>query len=80
MRYLKKASRSAGAEDAEITAAVAKVLRDVENGGEKAARDYAVRFDHWEGDIVVAAVDRERAAASLAQNLKDDIAFAHDNS
>jgi hypothetical protein len=38
MRYLKKASRSAGAEDAEITAAVAKILRDVENGGEKAAR------------------------------------------
>ncbi len=80
MRYLKKASRSAEGEEAEITAAVSKILQDVESGGEQAARDYAARFDHWEGDIVVAAVDRERAAASLAQNLKDDIAFAHDNS
>ena len=77
MRYLKKASRSAGGEDAEVTAAVAKILRDVESGGEDAARDYAVRFDHWEGDIVVAAADRERAASSLPQYLKDDIAFAH---
>ena len=78
MKYLKKASRSAAGEDTEITAAVAKILRDVESGGEKAARDYTVRFDHWEGDIIVAAADRERAAASLPQNLKDDIAFAHD--
>jgi sulfopropanediol 3-dehydrogenase len=79
MRYLKKASRSAGGEDAEITAAVAKILQDVESGGEQAARDYALRLDDWEGDIVVAAAERERVAASLPQNLKDDIAFAHDN-
>ena len=78
MRYLKKAPRTAGGEDAEVTAAVAKILRDVESGGEQAARDYAVRLDHWEGDIVVAAADCERAAAGLPQNLKDDIAFAHD--
>jgi sulfopropanediol 3-dehydrogenase len=67
MRHLKKAPRSAGGEDAEITAAVAMILQDVESGGERAARDYAVRFDHWEGDIVVAAADRERAATALAK-------------
>jgi sulfopropanediol 3-dehydrogenase len=78
MRYLKKASRSAGGEDAEVAAAVAKILQDVESGGEQAARDYAVRFDHWEGDIVVAPADRERAVTGLPQKLKDDIAFAHD--
>src|SRR5262249_57070148 len=78
MRYLKKASRSAAGEDADITAAVIKILREVESGGEQAARDYAARFDHWEGDIVVAAADRDRAAAGLPQNVKDDIAFAHD--
>jgi hypothetical protein len=38
MRYLKKASRSAEGEDAEITAAVSKILQDVESGGEQAAR------------------------------------------
>ena len=54
-------------------------MQDVESGGEQAARDYAVRFDHWKGDIVVAAADRERAVAGLPQKLKDDIAFAHDN-
>jgi histidinol dehydrogenase len=71
MRYLKKAPRSAGSEDPEITAAVAKILQDVESGGEQAARDYAVRFDHWNGDIVVAAADCERAAADLPQQLKE---------
>jgi len=55
MRYLKKASRTVGGEDNEVTAAVAKILRDVESGGEQAARDYAVRLDHWEGNIVVDA-------------------------
>jgi sulfopropanediol 3-dehydrogenase len=78
MRYLKKASQSAEGEDAEITAAVAKILHDVESGGEQAARDYAVRFDHWEGDIVVDAAKRERSVGDLPQKLKDDIAFAHD--
>jgi sulfopropanediol 3-dehydrogenase len=79
MRYLKKASRSAGSDDTEVTAAVVKILHDVESGGEEAACDYAARFDHWQGDIVVAAADCERAAAGLPQNLKDDIAFAHDH-
>jgi sulfopropanediol 3-dehydrogenase len=78
MRYLKKASRNAGSEDTEITATVAKILQDIESGGEETARDYAVRFDHWQGGIVVAAADRERASGSLPQKLKDDIAFAHD--
>ncbi len=78
MRYLKKASQITGAEDAEISAAVATILRGVESGGEQAARDYAIRFDHWDGDIVVAAADLDGAAAGLPQKLKDDIAFAHD--
>jgi sulfopropanediol 3-dehydrogenase len=78
MRYLKKASRSVEGEDAEIAAAVANILQDVESGGEQAARDYAARLDHWKGDIVVAAADRERAVGGLPQRLKDDIAFAHD--
>jgi sulfopropanediol 3-dehydrogenase len=78
MRYLKKATQTAGGEDTEITAAVAKILQDVENGGEQAARDFALRLDRWDGDIVVTAADRERATARLPQKLKDDIAFAHD--
>jgi sulfopropanediol 3-dehydrogenase len=78
MRYLKKAPRTARGEDTEITAAVAQILQDVESGGERAARDFALRLDHWDGDIVVAAADRERATAGLPQKLKDDIAFAHD--
>ncbi len=78
MRYLKKATRTGGGEDTEITAAVAKILQDVENGSEQAARDYGIRLDHWDGDIVVAPADCERAAANMPQKLKDDIAFAHD--
>lgn len=78
MRYLKKATRTGGGEDTEITAAVAKILQDVENGSEQAARDYGICLDHWDGDIVVAPADCERAAANMPQKLKDDIAFAHD--
>lgn len=78
MDYLKKAERTAASGEADVRAGVQKILDEIEAGGEQAARDYASRFDHWQGDIVVGPEERRQAASKVPQKLKDDIAFAHD--
>ena len=45
---------------------------------EASVREYALTLDGWQGDFVVTAEAISRAAASLSPQVKDDIAFAHD--
>ena len=79
VRYLKRAEKTAATGEQDVRASVQAILDEIEAGGDEAARDYARRFDKWEGDIVV--TDEERAAAADAVNvqLRDDIRFARDN-
>lgn len=77
--YLKKAaltSRSDAGETAEI---VAKILADIETGGEAKAQEYAAQFDKYEGNVQLSQQDIEAAMSKVPQKLKDDILFAHDN-
>ena len=55
--------------------------RDVraEQGGEAVARQYASRFDQYDGALLLGEEDIAAASAQVSQKLKDDIAFAHDN-
>ena len=79
MEYLKKASKTAATGEQNVRQTVQAILDDIEAGGDAAARDYAKKFDKWEGDIVVSDADRAAAAGKVSQKLKDDIRFAHDN-
>ncbi|MGI9408295.1 MAG: histidinol dehydrogenase [Hyphomicrobiaceae bacterium] len=78
-QYLKKAQKTSdtGAEDVRET--VQKILDDIEHGGEKAAKDYAARFDKYDGNIVLTRDEIDAASATVPEKLKDDIRFAHDN-
>ena len=79
VRYLKRAEKTAATGEQDVRASVQAILDEIETGGDEAARDYARRFDKWDGEIVV--TDEERAAArdALSETLRDDIRFAHDN-
>ncbi|MCG8445150.1 MAG: histidinol dehydrogenase, partial [Hyphomicrobiales bacterium] len=79
MEYLKKASKTAATGEQNVRQTVQAILDDIEAGGDAAARDYAKKFDKWEGDIVVSDADRAAAAGKVSRKLKDDIRFAHDN-
>ena len=57
---------------------VEQLLADIEQGGEERARHYAQKFDQWAGDIVVSEEQIDAASTSLSQQVKDDIAFAHE--
>jgi sulfopropanediol 3-dehydrogenase len=78
IEYLKRASKTAATGEADVRATVQAMLDEIETGGEAKAADYARRLDQWEGEIVVSAAERARAAENVSAKLKDDIRFAHD--
>ncbi|PLS21954.1 histidinol dehydrogenase [Neptunicoccus cionae] len=77
--YLKKAEKTAKTDSASVQDTVQKILDDIEQGGEAAARSYAEKFDRYTGPLLLDAEAIEQAAAKVPQKLKDDIAFAHEN-
>ncbi len=79
VEYLKKADKTAATGEQDVRATVQAILDDIEAGGEAKAREYAAKFDKWDGEIVVSPETREAAAAKVPQRLKDDIQFAHDH-
>jgi sulfopropanediol 3-dehydrogenase len=78
IEYLKKAPKTAASDDVETRKRVADLLAELEAGGEDATRALAERFDKWTGDIVVSRAAIDAAAASVSDQLKRDVAFAHD--
>ncbi len=77
--YRKQADHPATGERDDVRSIVEPMLRDLEAGGEAAARRLARELDQWDGEILVSADALARAAAALPERLKDDIRFAHDN-
>ena len=79
VEYLKKASRRSTDDASDIRAAVQDILNRIEAGGDEAAKQYAARFDRYDGNIVLARDEIEAAAEQVPRKLKDDIRFAWDN-
>lgn len=77
--YLKKAAKTAQTDAADVRGTVQAILDDIERGGDAAAREYAAKFDRYDGNVVLTRDEIAAAAAKVPQRLKDDIAFAHDN-
>ena len=78
VRYLKKAEKTAATGEQDVRATVQAILEEIEAGGEAKARDYAAKFDKWEGEIVVSRRGSPGGGAKVPERLKDDIRFAHD--
>ncbi len=77
-RDLKSARITPTTGETEARAAVAAMLADIESGREEAALAWAGKLDAWSGDPVVPEATFEAASDQLSNQLKDDIAFAHD--
>jgi len=79
MDYLKKAPKTSATGEQDVRDTVQTILDEIEAGGDDTARDYARKFDKYEGEIVVGDNQRAAAADEVNQKLKDDIRFARDN-
>ncbi len=78
-KYLKKATLTAKSDASDVHAVVAEMLNKIESGGDKAALEYAAKLDKYDGPVLLGKEEIAAAAAKIPQQLKDDIAFAHDN-
>ena len=78
VEFLKKATKTAATGEDETRRIVSEMLEAIEKGGEDVARDYGVKLDGWDGEILVSKETIAAAAAKVPQQLKDDLQFAYD--
>ncbi|EDM72380.1 histidinol dehydrogenase [Roseobacter sp. AzwK-3b] len=64
---------------ADIVDTVQIMLARLRAGGAQVALEYARTLDGWEGNIAVSGASIAEAIDRVPQDLKDDIAWAHDN-
>ena len=64
--YLKKATLTSESDAGETQAIVTGILKDIEAGGDKAAMEYAAKFDRYDGNVLLTA---EEIEAALGQPL-----------
>lgn len=77
--YLKKATLTSTSDASDVRDTVNKILSDIEAGGDDAAREYAAKFDNYDGNIILTPAEITAAAEMVPDKLKADIRFAHDN-
>ena len=77
--YLKKATLTSSSNASDTHDIVSGILADIEAGGDEAAREYAAKFDKYDGNIILTPEEIAAAADLVPEKLKADIRFAHDN-
>jgi sulfopropanediol 3-dehydrogenase len=74
--YLKTATKTPETETDAARAVVTEMLANIEAGGEKAVRDYALSLDKWAGAIVMTPEMIAERIRDVPQSVRDDIEFA----
>jgi sulfopropanediol 3-dehydrogenase len=77
VEYLKKATPPVEAIDTATADTVARMLQEISRDGRAAVERYCRDFDGYHGPVVLGETEFSKAAQSLSQGVKDDIAFAH---
>ena len=77
--YLKKAQLTPKSNASEVHETVKNILTDIEAGGDEKAKEYASKFDQYQGNIILTDEEIEAASDLVPAKLKKDIEFAHDN-
>ena len=77
--YLKKAQLTPKSNASEVHETVKNILTDIEAGGDEKAKEYASKFDQYQGNIILTDEEIEAASELVPARLKKDIEFAHDN-
>ena len=78
IEYLKKATKKSSTGEDQTRETVTRILKEIEENGEKKACDYGVQLDGWDGEINVSRETIEESANKVPQQLKDDLKFAYD--
>ncbi|MFG1413372.1 histidinol dehydrogenase [Xanthobacter sp. VTT E-85241] len=76
IEYLKRATKTPESETGTARQVVTDMLGEIERRGEQAVREYALKLDKWDGDILVTREEMERRAAEVPESVRRDIDFA----
>ncbi len=76
VEYLKKAGKTAETETATAQKVVTEMLAAIRERGEAAVREYALKLDHWSGEIIMSPQAIEAAIKDVPQSVRRDIEFA----
>ncbi len=77
IEIVKKATKTSATGEDDTAEIVRTMLREIEQGGEDKAREYALKLDGWKQDIVLTRDDIEAAKALVPEQTKLDIQFSH---
>ena len=77
--YLNKAQLTPKSSASEVHEAVKNILMDIEVGVNAKAKEYASKFDQYQGNIILTDEEIKAASELVPAKLKKDIKFAHDN-
>ncbi len=78
MLHFKKPALSPADEDRRVREVVEGMIADIDQRGEVAVREYALKFDGWQGDFVLSDEKKQRLIASVPEQVKADIRFAYE--
>jgi sulfopropanediol 3-dehydrogenase len=76
INYLKKATKTPDTETATAQKVVSEMLAEIEKNGEEAVRTYAMTLDKWEGNFIATPAELAENAASVPEQVRQDIDFA----
>ena len=79
IRYLKRGKdvQVRADDDAKVRATVETIIKDIEQRGDDAVRQYSRQFDNWDpADFRLSQAEIEAARKSLSAREIEDIAFA----
>jgi sulfopropanediol 3-dehydrogenase len=77
VNYLKKAEKTPTTGQDDTNEIVRNMLKEIEEGGEQKALEFAEKLDGWKKEVIVTREEIEQATASLPEQTRTDIRFSH---
>ncbi|MEM8823051.1 MAG: histidinol dehydrogenase [Pseudomonadota bacterium] len=77
--YLKQATLTPSSGASDVHELVKGILDEIETGGDEKALEYALKFDNYDGSILLTDDEIQTAIAQVPEKIKADIRFSHDN-
>jgi Histidinol dehydrogenase/Bacterial extracellular solute-binding protein, family 7 len=78
MEYIKKASLSFEDASNKKRILLEEILQKFKDGGEDAVKEFAKKFDNWEGDFILSDEKKQLLIDQVPQRIKDDLQFAYE--
>ena len=78
IQYLKKSPKTSSTDDSKTREIVEGILKDIDKSKEEGCKELGIKFDKYEGEIIVSKEKIDQIKKNLDQKTKDDVQFSHE--